>query len=103
MFHYFFEMTHPFTNGNGRVGREILNFMLSKGKYPKLLFLGEARDRYIHSLKLGNNELYPEMNEYFASIIIDQRLDILRSRIKSAIEEPPQREGQLTLSNFIKL
>jgi Fic family protein len=102
MFHYFFEMIHPFSNGNGRVGREIFNFMLSKGKYPKLLFLGEARDKYIKSLKLGNEERYSEMNEYFADIIISQRLEILRTRIKTAIEGP-ERGGQLTLQSFITL
>lgn len=95
-------MVHPFNNGNGRVGREIFNFILSKGKYQKMLFLGEARDKYIKSLKLGNEEWYSDMNEYFADIIISQLLEILRSRIKTAVEEP-ERGGQLTLQSYIKL
>lgn len=101
MFHYFFEMIHPFTNGNGRVGREIFNFMLSKDKYPKLLFLGKDRDElYIQALKRGNAEDYTEMTATFAEIVIHQRLEILRTRLKAYIEEPMP-TGQLTLASFI--
>ena len=101
MFHYFFEVIHPFTNCNGRVGREIFNFMLSKERYPKLLFLGKDRDMlYIKALKKGNVEDYSSMVEIFADIIIHQRLDILRDRLKVYVEEP-QSTGQLTLASFI--
>ncbi|MCM2466481.1 Fic family protein [Methanoculleus oceani] len=102
MFHYFFEMIHPFSDGNGRVGREIFNYMLSKNNYPKLLFLGEVKEKFIRALKLGNNEKYVEMNEYFAEIIVIQRLDILRSRMKAYIDEP-EKTGQLTLQSFITI
>lgn len=101
LFHYFFEMIHPFTNGNGRVGREIFNFMLSKDKYPKLLFLGKDRDElYIQALKKGNNEDYRGMASIFADIIIHQRLEILKTRLKASLEESKPK-GQLTLASFI--
>jgi len=68
------------------------------------LFLAksEARDKFIHALKLGNDEKYVEMNQYFAEIVISQRLEILRARIKTYIEEPEQ-AGQLTLQSFISV
>lgn len=99
LFHYQFEITHPFTDGNGRVGREIFNFMLKSSKYPKLLFLGGDRDAYIDALRLGNLEKYNEMVEIFTNIIIKQRFEILIQNLKQVVI-PPKKRGQVTLSEF---
>lgn len=47
LFHLNFETIHPFGDGNGRVGREILNYMITKEGYPPMLFLGEERGIYL--------------------------------------------------------
>jgi Fic family protein len=55
--HHDFEALHPFTDGNGRVGRLLLNLMLLQDGYPPALLLREWRSRYIHALQeahLGN-------------------------------------------------
>lgn len=99
MFHYFFEAIHPFTDGNGRVGREVLNFMLKKSRYPRLLFLGSDRDLYIEALLAGNQERYAEMVSVFASIIVKQRRTILLEKLKEMVV-PIRKEGQRELSDF---
>jgi len=86
MYHYFFETIHPFADGNGRVGREILNYMLDWQKYPRLLFLGKDRARYIDALRHGNAEKYPDMITTFADLIIGQRMDILKTNIKNLLK-----------------
>ena len=88
MFHYKFEMIHPFTDGNGRVGREILNYMLTRIGYPKLLFLGTDRTTYINSLRLGNDEKYSEMIQIFSELITKQRSEILKENLKKVIVPP---------------
>lgn len=99
MFHYEFELIHPFTDGNGRVGREIFNYMLRKCGYPRLLFLGEERTNYIKSLKLGNDDKYAEMIKVFADLITKQRYQILMDKLKTVVV-PPKRTTQLRLDSF---
>jgi len=99
MFHYTFETIHPFTDGNGRVGREILNYMLKKERFPKLLFLGRDRDRYISALRMGNEERYGDMVSSMAELILSQRMEILRRNLEKVIE-PPKKSGQMRLTDF---
>jgi len=99
MFHYKFEMIHPFTDGNGRVGREIFNCMLTRNGYPRLLFLGSERDTYIGALRLGNNEKNAPMIELFSDLIIEQRLSILTKNLERVVVAP-QKTGQLRLTDF---
>jgi len=99
IFHYKFEMIHPFNDGNGRVGREIFNYMLSKSGFPRLLFLGTERDTYIKSLKLGNNNEYSEMIKIFAKLINDQRRHVLMENLGKVVV-PPKKKGQLRIVDF---
>ena len=56
--HHGFEAVHPFPDGNGRVGRLLLNLMLMRDGYPPALVLKEWRVRYIHALDTGNTGNY---------------------------------------------
>ncbi|MBI4044654.1 MAG: Fic family protein [Candidatus Diapherotrites archaeon] len=50
-FHARFEEIHPFNDGNGRTGREILNTMLRLNGYPKAIINLENRESYIALLE----------------------------------------------------
>ena len=52
--HHGFEAVHGFEDGNGRVGRLLLNFMLMQEGYPPALLLHDWRSRYIHGLNTAN-------------------------------------------------
>jgi Fic family protein len=56
--HHGFEAVHPFPDGNGRVGRLLLNLMLMREGYPPALLLRDWRIRYITALDTGNTGNY---------------------------------------------
>ena len=56
--HHGFEAVHPFVDGNGRVGRLLLNLMLMRDGYPPALMLREWRVRYITALDTANTGNY---------------------------------------------
>jgi len=49
--HNQFEYIHPFQDGNGRVGRLLLNFILLKNKYPLINIALEDRAEYYKTLQ----------------------------------------------------
>jgi Fic family protein len=96
LFHYGFEKIHPFTDGNGRTGREILNFLLEKEGYPRLIIPKESRKDYLSALEHGDENQYMEMVQTFAGLMLAfyaRELADLRNVLAPA-------KGQTTLTNF---
>ncbi|MBI2661372.1 Fic family protein [Candidatus Woesearchaeota archaeon] len=48
--HYKFEKIHPFGDGNGRIGRLIIAYILKKWKYPLLIIEHKKKKSYYHAL-----------------------------------------------------
>lgn len=59
--HHDFESLHPFFDGNGRVGRLLLNIMLIQDGYPPAMVLRDWRQRYIKALQAASASDYREI------------------------------------------
>ena len=67
VFHCIFERLHPFFDGNGRVGRLILNFILLKNNYPPLIIQNKNKRRYYNALRRADKGDYFYMIKYLFS------------------------------------
>jgi len=55
-FHVWFETIHPFADGNGRVGRTLMNYLLMSNGHPPLIVYNEDKREYYNALALFNSE-----------------------------------------------
>ncbi|MBS3088185.1 Fic family protein [Candidatus Pacearchaeota archaeon] len=56
LLHGKFEQIHPFEDGNGRVGRFLINIILVSNKYPPLIIRKSQRISYLKSLENFDNK-----------------------------------------------
>jgi fido (protein-threonine AMPylation protein) len=98
IFHHKFERIHPFTDGNGRVGREVLNYMLMAEKYPRLQFVKE-RPAYMEALADGDNGDLGGMVLKMVGIVIEQRQHVARRNIEN-LSQLAKKDGQTRLLDF---
>jgi Fic family protein len=64
IFHQRFEEIHPFQDGNGRTGREILNYMLKEHGFPPIYIPLEQRRQYLDALEEGNNSNFTSLIDF---------------------------------------
>jgi hypothetical protein len=59
--HFIFVWIHPYFDGNGRMGRFLMNVMLASGGYPWTIVPLERRDEYMASLEAAsvNQDIKP--------------------------------------------
>lgn len=57
--HILFESIHPFSDGNGRTGRIVTNYLLVSRGFPPIILKGDdlSKDRYYRALEAGDQAL----------------------------------------------
>ena len=51
-FHLEFETIHPFNDGNGRIGRVLINFLLMKAGLPTIIIRDKEKQKYYKTFSL---------------------------------------------------
>lgn len=91
--HFKFVSIHPFTDGNGRTARLLMNLLLMQEGYPPALIKKENRLQYINAIEKG--QLSGEMDDYYRVIYesIETSLDIYLKAVEPKelheAEQPP--------------
>jgi len=104
--HTNFVSIHPFTDGNGRLGRALLNFVLSRNGYPRLYLDLSHREQYLDAVAQGNEGVYQPLVALLHEIYVEQHRTILEEIIekilKGATEDFPEHERVMGEFNRIR-
>lgn len=63
-FHYKFVCIHPFDDGNGRVSRLLMNYILLKHGYPMIIIKSEDKENYLTALQKADTGDLISLIEY---------------------------------------
>jgi len=69
VFHMQFEMIHPFADGNGRVGRLLMNYILEERDFLPLTILEKTKQNYYRSLE---NKSIQQFLDYVLTSFIEE-------------------------------
>ncbi len=95
--HHDFVLIHPFGDGNGRVARMLVNYLLLRGGYPPVIVPSEQKSAYLAALRLADaGDLGPLTA--FLGEQLERSLNLaIRAGKGENIEEPSDVEKQVAL------
>ncbi|PCI93133.1 MAG: cell filamentation protein Fic [Flavobacteriales bacterium] len=90
-FHYKFVCVHPFDDGNGRVARLLMNYILLKHNYPIVIIKSEDKENYLTALQKADTGDLLSLIEY----VEKQSIDSLELNIKAGKGEDIDELGDI--------
>lgn len=97
LFHYKFIRIHPFDDGNGRVARILMNFILMQFGYPPVIIKTEDKENYYAVLRLADADQLEPFIEYIANNLVRSLEIMIRGAKGGDIEEPEDLDKEIAL------
>ena len=72
--HNFFQRIHPFSDGNSRTTRIIVNFLLAKFEFPLIIFKEGSFEAYMNLTKLSKKQDDENLNQLLLHILLHESL-----------------------------
>jgi Fic family protein len=87
--HAAFERIHPFLDGNGRVGRLLMNLQLVRLGYPPAIIQKRERNRYLDALDRADQDDPGPLGELIARAVLDNLTRFVLPAIAGPAELAP--------------
>lgn len=96
-FHYRFIRIHPFDDGNGRIVRILMNFILMQYGYPPVIIKTEDKGNYFSALQQADSGMIEPFIDYIGGNLV-RSLEIMISGARGeSIEEPDDLDKEIAL------
>ncbi|MFH0830996.1 MAG: Fic family protein [Parcubacteria group bacterium] len=100
-FHLMFEFIHPFNDGNGRIGRLLINWQLHRLGFPQIIIRNKDKETYYETFQLfqvlGGRGPTDKMDRVLVLALMEsmhKRLSYLEGKEMIALSEYAKRENK---------
>ncbi|NQY08688.1 MAG: Fic family protein [Flavobacteriales bacterium] len=98
-FHYKFISIHPFDDGNGRLARLMMNFILMKFGYPPTIIHTEDKENYFAVLREADTGTIEPFINYIAKNLLHSLDIMIRGAKGESVEESDDVDKEISLLN----
>jgi Fic family protein len=95
MLHYKFVRIHPFDDGNGRLSRLLMNYVLLKNNLPPVVIKSADKKNYLFALNQADIGDYAPFIEYIAQQLVNSLTLSIKAAKGEPIEEPDDFDKKL--------
>ncbi len=96
-FHYKFIRIHPFDDGNGRMARILMNFILMQYGYPPVIIKTEDKENYFITLQQADAGTIEPFIEYIGTNLNHSLEIMIAGAIGENIDEPEDIDKEIAL------
>ena len=89
--HFMFVYIHPYMDGNGRMGRFLMNLTLASGGYPWTVVPVERRDKYLKALEAASVGQNIRPFSEFLGDLVKYRLKAAGTKARTMAKHPAKR------------